>query len=174
MNHKKLADALCVPEQEIEETYISMFKADEKTRKINCRACNFDTCEQMMVAVLLDARRPKDCARHPSVVMQTTMEELQSQIQLLQTLTPLPDYIGVAFGLLESEFNEFQKIICENHVPNCSAAMATPGILTSESYKFQEIFQYHSTKLSVAAYNLRQKLVFLLQQKTKFQGGSHV
>jgi len=94
MNSKQLANKLKVSETDVESVYASMHKTTEAARQMNCRACGFNTCEQMMAAILLDMKCKKDCAHHPcknsqaETSNQQIADDLAAKVKIVADMLP--------------------------------------------------------------------------------------
>jgi len=87
MQNDKLASALNVSDSEIEATYASLNKTSEERRHINCKLCGFDTCEQLMVAILLGMKSVEDCDQYRKEAMQEA--KLQNVVVSAHGITDL-------------------------------------------------------------------------------------
>jgi len=116
LNNKRLADALSVTEDAVEDVYKAMFKVSQQDRQRNCGSCRFEICEQMVAAIILGTRNKEDCSHYM---------EVQSKVDFLKErkarLYALLDYVADISKNLEvvvrdackeaEELNRLQSII---------------------------------------------------------------
>jgi len=67
MLNKKLADALNMPEEEIEGVYKEMLKVSVADKQLNCGACGYNTCEQMVAAIILGTKSKENCVYYHKI-----------------------------------------------------------------------------------------------------------
>jgi len=84
MSSKKLADALKMSDEEIESIYKDLLKSTEEDKQVNCRACGYDTCEQMVAAIAIEMKTKEDCARYRKIQdMIVLFDGLQANLQIM-------------------------------------------------------------------------------------------
>jgi len=101
MNSEQLAKELKVPETVVESVYVSMHKTTDTARQMNCRACGFNTCEQMVAAIILDMRFKEDCAHYPCKNSQAETTNQQIADDLAAKTKELADLLAVQLKNLE-------------------------------------------------------------------------
>lgn len=75
-----------VPEDVINDIFLSMHKEDERKRNINCRSCGYGGCREMAVAVASGYARVQDCVHY--------MNDDYKYTALLDRLTGLYNQMG--------------------------------------------------------------------------------
>lgn len=105
--YKKLADALKCNDDEVIAVYEDLFKTTEDSRQINCCSCGFETCEQLVAAILLGLKSNESCVRY----RQAEREKAEMQA----TTTP-EEKLKVLNNQLEVVRNEQLKIEEHLHV----------------------------------------------------------
>lgn len=56
--------AVTVPEERIEEVYVSLHKLTEEDRKVNCNACGYNNCRKMAIAIANNTNYVNNCIRY--------------------------------------------------------------------------------------------------------------
>jgi len=64
MEYQKLSDAFNISNAEVEALYSEMLKTTEESKRLNCRSCGFNTCEQMVAAIFLGMKHKSDCVQY--------------------------------------------------------------------------------------------------------------
>ena len=84
MSNKKLADALNMTEEEIDVMYKKMFKITEMHRQVNCGSCGYNTCEQMLAAIILGTKSREECSYYNDILAKmASLNEFISNIRML-------------------------------------------------------------------------------------------
>ena len=65
MDNMKLCESLSISECEVSDVLARMAKTTEESKGINCGGCGFNTCEQMVAAIILGMRTTEDCVCNP-------------------------------------------------------------------------------------------------------------
>jgi hypothetical protein len=95
MDIVKLSVSLGVHEYEILDTLASMSKNNAEFYKVDCGGCGFNTCEQMVVAIILGMRVAEDCVCTPTrkqeSISEQHNEDLASEMRALLDLIDLKE-----------------------------------------------------------------------------------
>ena len=84
MEHQRLTDAFEVSDNEVERLYSEMHKTTEESKHLNCRSCGFNTCEQMVAAIILGIRHKNDCKQY--VISEVEMQNESATSLLVEEL----------------------------------------------------------------------------------------
>ena len=104
MNSKQLANKLKVSEMDVESVYASMHKTTEAARQINCRACGFNTCEQMVAAILVDIKCKEDCAHYLN-------KNLESETSHQQVADDLAAKVEIVADMMAAQMNSLKYCV---------------------------------------------------------------
>ena len=86
MIYKKISDELDVSDEQIEAICTSMHKTTREERHWNCRLCGFNSCEQMVAAILLGMREKEQCVQYSESKLLSVNTNLDTMIKLLYML----------------------------------------------------------------------------------------
>ena len=75
-----------VPEDAINDIFVSMHKDSEEKRNVNCRSCGYKTCREMVVAVANGYARIQDCVHF--------MNDDLSYAALVDRMSGIPNLMG--------------------------------------------------------------------------------
>ena len=104
MDNMKLSKSLGVFECEILDVLVRMAKTTEESKSVNCGGCGFNTCEQMVVAIILGMRTTEDCVCSPSV-----KQEIMPL--LCQTNEDMLDSMNALLALIDLKENESLQLM---------------------------------------------------------------
>jgi len=116
MDNMKLSKSLGVLECEISDVLVRMAKITEESQSVNCGGCGFNTCEQMVVAIILDMRTTEDCVCSPSVKQEIMPLLCQSNEDMLDSMNDLLALIDLKENESLQLMESLTKILSELNV----------------------------------------------------------
>jgi hypothetical protein len=79
-SNKQIKD-IQVTKTELDEAYKSMFKYDQQSREINCRACGYNTCEEMAKVIAKGINNEVNCIYYNQKMVEHEAEDLDKRQQ---------------------------------------------------------------------------------------------
>jgi len=101
----KLQDFLCsydrrsarkpsITERDIENMYLHLLKPTEADRKIDCRSCGYNTCDEFVRALILGVNHEGSCVHFTKAKLQEQMEYQQEVLDSFDTIMNVMKMLG--------------------------------------------------------------------------------
>jgi len=155
-----------ITEQDLDLTFISMYKSTEDERSINCNACGYGQCSEMATAIIHGYNTKSNCVHYMKDELLREKEEMNTLVQELQNR----DKKEALFQEIFNNFETLNKTIGELSQGNASNSQETMEMAMQLS-KLSEYGKFLEQSLSsfnifIEAYENSNREIFAISSKT--------